>query len=169
MRTLDVGPPVDVSDASDLTPRGRWHKGRFLVKKSLQKAAKADGVHNDPSEHDTADTHTGEEARRRWHKGRLIVGAARKFQQAGADGAARRASGESVEQKLADDLAKVLVGKAINTALKKEEVPAVAPVAQPAEDARRRWKRGRLVVTAARKFQQAGADATSSSVDRYTV
>ena len=156
---VDIVDPETESERA----RGRWHKGRFLVKKNLKKSAEADG-HVVASKDDTADTHTGEEARRRWHKGRLVVTAANKFKQAAADAMQRPT--DSVEQ-ISDSLAKVLVDKAVDDALTKTENPEVVTVvAQPAEEARRRWRKGRLVVTATRKFQQAGADATSSSADR---
>jgi len=132
----------------------RWRKGRLVViAASKFQQAGVDGAARREAEV-AAVAKTGEEARRRWRKGRLLVTAAGRFKMAGEDGAARRAmEDEQARAKAVEEaLSSVKIGQ-IQT-----DPGAEVKIGQSAE-ARRRWRKGRLVVVAARKMQQAGANS----------
>ena len=148
--------PLQVdTDATAVTggeAKRRWKKGRLIVT-AAHKFKQAGGVAVNVMANEiatnaveqalkhSAEAQQVEDARRRWRKGRLLVTAANKFQQAGADGAAKRTGG--IPSPASD--AKT----------------SASDAATPGEGARRRWRKGRLVVTAVRKFQEAGAEAQS--------
>ena len=139
--------------------RRRWRKGRLVIVASRKfQQAGADGTASvdvpvPATLTATTDSTSGgqEEARRRWRKGRLVVAAARKFQQAASEAPGGAAASTA--------------DAGCTPAVPPPSVPPPVDVAiaPGREEARRRWRKGRLVIVAARKFEQAGADGAATS------